>query len=566
MNQMTPEFQARSRAAFAGSIGLSLLDVRDKVAALPASTRRRDTLSALDAVQKLFRRDLASVQADWIVLRALFTGRNAAQLGVSPKRFANIRTEVVKAVRTLGAGRPTLTKRLPLAPAWQALLGQIPIPRYGHALNRLACFSSVMGIDPAEIGPETLLGFHEALVTEEVVKDPRRILKHTIAHWNRCGREMPGWPPIKLASPFSSSRYVLDLSNFPKIFQTDIAAWRRRLLEVDYLEGDGPEQVLRPITVNGQEKLIRRFASALIANDVLAIEHITSLAILAEPRTLKAGLKIFLQKAGGEPTEYVRKFGWLFLSIAKHHSKMPDEQIKGIRMLMNKLGKRDVGMTVRNRARLAQFDEPKNVGKMLTFPVKERERGLKVANPYRRAKYFERALSAAILIYASVRMQNLHTIQLDKNIRYHQGNCILTFDKTETKNSRPLELELPKNIAKLLHEFVKDHRPQLPGSRGQYLFPGKNGGPRSHNTMRQDFETSVLKHTGLVVNPHLMRHFTAMIAISADPANLEAVAQRLGHSTRQTCINFYLGNESKPSSRVINRILEEAMINPKGLG
>jgi integrase len=81
--------------------------------------------------------------------------------------------------------------------------------------------------------------------------------------------------------------------------------------------------------------------------------------------------------------------------------------------------------------------------------------------------------------------------------------------------------------------------------------------------MRHDFETAVLKHTGLVVNPHFMRHLTAMIAIDQDPANLPAVAQRLGHAGLQTAINFYLGSESKPSSRVINKILEEAILNPK---
>ena len=58
-------------------------------------------------------------------------------------------------------------------------------------------------------------------------------------------------------------------------------------------------------------------------------------------------------------------------------------------------------MTTRNRERLSQFDERQNVVKLLTFPSEKRERGLKVANPYRRAKYFERALAAAILIYAA---------------------------------------------------------------------------------------------------------------------------------------------------------------------
>jgi integrase len=566
MNKMTPEFQARSRAVFADTIGQSLLDVRNKVASLPASTQRRDALSALDSVPKLFGRDLATVQADWISLRALFNSRNAAQLGVSQKRFANIRSEIVKAVKAYGAGRPTLTKRLPLAPAWEGLLGLIDRPSYGHALNRLACFCSAMGIEPLAVGPETLLGLYEALVTEEVIKNPRRILQHTIGHWNMCGRQVPGWPAIRLTSPFPSTRYVLNLTQFPKSFETDVGAWRRRLLQVDFMEDDGPEKVLRPVTVNSQEKLIRRFASALIANSVLAVEGITVLADLAEPRILKAGLNIFLEKAGNKQTEYVRKFGWLFLSIAKYHAKLPDEQIKAIRALLNRLGAREVGMTARNRERLSQFDERKNVVKLLTFPMKERERGLKVANPYRKAKYFERALSAAILIYASVRMQNLHTIQIAKNIRYHHGACILTFDKSEMKNNRPLELELPAQVASLLQEFIKDHRPKLPGAEGPYLVPGRNGGPRSHNTMRQDFERAVLKYTGLIVNPHLMRHVTAMIAIDRDPANLTAVAQRLGHANLQTCIDFYIGNESKPSSRVINRILEEAITNPKGLG
>lgn len=566
MNQMNPEFQAKARTAFLDNAGITLRHVREKVAALPASTRRRDTLSALDAVQKLFGRDLAAVPANWLALRTLFGSRNAAQLGVSEKRHANIRSEVTKAVKTFGAGQAALTKRVVLAPEWTGLLAQTPLKRYGNALSRLASFCSVMGVLPEKVNSGTLLALNEALVAEEVIKDPRRILKHTIAHWNMCQARVPGWPGFKLASPFPSTRYMLELAEFPKSFQADIAAWRRRLLEADYLEGDGPAQVLRPITVNGQEKLIRRFASALIEAGTMAIEDIKSLATLADIKTLKAGLNIFIRKAGNKPTEYVRKFGWLFLSIAKHHAKLPEEQIKAIRAIMMRLGQREIGMTQRNRERLSQFDDPKNVAALLNFPIEERNRGLKVTNPYRKAKFFERALSAAILLYASVRMQNLHTIRTDRNIRWHQGHCILTFDKTETKNSRPLELELPLNIGYLLQEFIRDHRRQLPGAEGPYLFPGKNGGPRSHNTMRYDFEHAVLKHIGLVVNPHLMRHFTAMIAIVADPANLEAVAQRLGHSTRQTCINFYLGNESKPSSRVMNRILEEAIANPKGLG
>jgi integrase len=562
MNQMTPEFLKKARQVFTNNAGISLLDVRAAVAGLPASTKRRDALSALDSVQRLFGRDLRTVPANWLALRILFQSQNAAQLGVSEKRFANIRSEVIKAVKSFGAGQPALTKRIALAPEWTKLLASVPQKSYGHALNRLASFCSVMGISPQNVDAETLLAFYEALVAEEVIKDPRKVLKFTTSHWNMCRNRVPGWPDIRLSSPFPSSRYMLELSEFPVSFQADIAKWRRRLLEPDALSDDGPDIVLRPITVNCQEKLLRRFATALIERRFNKVEEITSLSTLLEVETLKEGLRFFLKRANNKPTDYIRKYAWLLLSVARHHAKLPIDQVEAIKKVLGRLGHREIGMTKRNRERLAQFDEEKNFLKLLKFPEEERKRGLKIKNPYRRAKAFERALSAAILIYASVRMQNLRTIQIGKNIRYHRDACILSFDKTETKNKRPLELELPEGVAHLLQEFIQHHRPILPGSDGPYLFPGKSGGPRSHNTMRHDFETAVFKHTGLRVNPHLMRHATAMLAINDDPANLPMVAQRLGHSNLQTARNFYLGNESRPSSRVMNKILEEAANRP----
>lgn len=214
MNQLTPEFLKKARQAFKSNAGVSLQDVRTAVAALPASTKRRDTLSALDGVRKLYGRDLQTVPADWRTLRSLFVSRNAAQLGVSEKRLANIRSEVTKAVRTFGVSSPAMTKRIALEPAWSQLLASAPNKRYGHALSRLACFCSLMGIPTSGVNSEALLAFHEALVAEEVIKDPRKILKFTISHWNMCRSRVKGWPDYKLASPFPSSQYALDLGDF----------------------------------------------------------------------------------------------------------------------------------------------------------------------------------------------------------------------------------------------------------------------------------------------------------------------------------------------------------------
>lgn len=49
-----------------------------------------------------------------------------------------------------------------------------------------------MGIAPEEVSAQILFGLFEALEAEEAVKNPKSIVKNTIANWNRSARTMPG--------------------------------------------------------------------------------------------------------------------------------------------------------------------------------------------------------------------------------------------------------------------------------------------------------------------------------------------------------------------------------------
>ena len=204
MNQFSPEFLEKSRTVFTDNPGITLQDVRDRVAEEPLGTARRDTLSALDATSKLFKRALTGVPATSVSLRGLFARRNAASLGVSKKRYANIKSAVMAAVRKYAVLTPSLTGRIPLTESWTALLGRVEAPDYASGLRRLACFCSAMGVEPASVSPSVLLGFYDALVTEGTLKDPKVILSLTITYWNMQGRRVSGWPPQQLSSPFPS--------------------------------------------------------------------------------------------------------------------------------------------------------------------------------------------------------------------------------------------------------------------------------------------------------------------------------------------------------------------------
>jgi len=79
--------------------------------------------------------------------------------------------------------------------------------------------------------------------------------------------------------------------------------------------------------------------------------------------------------------------------------------------------------------------------------------------------------------------------------------------------------------------------------------------------MAQDFKRAVFRTTGLIVNPHLMRHLTGKLAVDNDPALIVAVSQRLGHTTIETTQDAYLPNGSLPASRTMNKLLEEKLLN-----
>jgi hypothetical protein len=92
-------------------------------------------------------------------------------------------------------------------------------------------------------------GLHAALEAEELSKNPRNLLKHTIAVWNMCHRRVPNWPDRHLSSPFKTEPYMLPLEAFPQSFQEDVAAFEARMSNPDPRDKDSPVRAIRPITL-----------------------------------------------------------------------------------------------------------------------------------------------------------------------------------------------------------------------------------------------------------------------------------------------------------------------------
>lgn len=537
----------------------SLQRIRDLVAAEPSSLRRRDELSAFKSLQSRFNINLAATRASWPIVRQIFTSRHPAAVGLSLKRFANVRSSIIRTIKRYGSAPQSLVARFGRTEDWTDLIEKVSDRNRRSALNRLACHCSMAGVPPDRITPEVLIGFYEALSNEEPIKNPRGIFRNAIGYWNEAARKISDWPQYPLSSPFKPVPTILPEEMFPQTFRDDVKRWRDRRLQVDLFDEKGPSRPSRPVTVDHQQRMIYRFASILVQNRLVEMDQLNSLATLLNLETLKSGLRVFLGKSDGKPTGYIGQYASLLLGIARHHVRLPEDQCAGVAALAGKVRpKKRMGLTQRNRDRLAPFktDERDAFKEFMKIPERERARGMKMENAYRRAKCFERALVIEILIFASLRMKNLSTIHLDRNVREFDGKVILFFAGDEMKNGQPFESELPVDVSIRFREFVARYRPLLKGSDDRFLFPGASGGAKHHSTLRSEFEKTVVRFTGLAVNPHLMRHLTTLVALHKDPALLPILAQRLGHSGLQTIRDFYVENESLQASRIMNELLE----------
>ena len=565
MTYMDPNFLDHSRAVFAENAPPTLSDVPARVDAELAGTRRRDLLSALNALARLMDVELAQIRATPESVRTLLARCNAVELGLTERRWRNIRSGVVSTVRMFGSVPSAITQHVPINAVWADLLGRAIVKHHRHGLARLARFCSAMAISPEAVDRATLLGFYEALVAEDLVWNPRTKLKHTIAVWNICHRQAPDWPDIRLASPFERDVITLPLEHFPDSFRVDLKAWCARLLSPDPMDPSAPPRPLKAITVNAKTALVLRFASALVHSKALPIEEITDLrALVTDVERFKAGLRYFLDRFEGQSNAYIANIADTLRAIAKHYVEVPEEVYDEIESICRRLRPpRNDGLKAKNRERLRQFDDPNNVARLLAFPREEAERGRKLTNPYRAAKCYERAVAVSLLIAACLRIQNLRTIRLDTDLSRSGGRCFLSIPGERVKNGMNLDFELPADTVALIDEYLRTHRPHLRGAEGPYLFPGRDGGPRPYTTISLDIKTSLRKRAGLTMNPHLFRHATAKIVIERDPGLAFVLSRHLGHKTINMTMQAYLGTEGRAAARSIDRVIKAAMADPR---
>ena len=83
----------------------------------------------------------------------------------------------------------------------------------------------------------------------------------------------------------------------------------------------------------------------------------------------------------------------------------------------------------------------------------------------------------------------------------------------------------------------------LDAGNSAWLFPGRGGAAKGVAAFRGSISGCLMRHCGLAMNPHLLRHAASKLYLAARPGDLETVRQLNSHRSIETTRAFYAGSD-----------------------
>ena len=210
------------------------------------------------------------------------------------------------------------------------------------------------------------------------------------------------------------------------------------------------------------------------------IESLTSLAALLHPDVVEPVIDAYWKKNGDEPKIFTIDLGWKLLRIARETGCLDQaalDRLDEIRAALEHY--RRSGLTPKNLQLVRQVLTEGVWSEVVSLPnvLMQQARSAKDHAPIKAAVTAQLAVAIAILTFAPVRLSNLVSIELGKNLIKPGGLNTpywLVFPHYDVKNRVDLNFQFDQPLTDLIDEYVHEFRPALlRGSNASWLFPGE---------------------------------------------------------------------------------------------
>jgi integrase len=523
-----------------------------------SAQQRADLRSALRSFAGLVGQDLLAMPALPATYRPQLRRLTPAVAGLSVKRLANIKAGVLRAMERYGA----LPRRNALGPgarAWGPLWDRLNAFQRAE-LSRFIAWCSATGIVPLAVDNTVMERFRQALIGESFVKHPAERVAATCRLWEQVRAAWPDLAVPAVSIPRLRKTYVLPAAAFPGSFITELDRFCERLAGADLFAEDGPPRPLKPVSVKRRRFQVMQLASGCVHNGVAA-DRIYLLSDLVAPPTLRASLSFFLERAGGKTTTQISQLGHVARMIARHWARCDEETLRQIVHLTAKVSARQRGLTEKNRARLRQFDDRRNLDRLLFYSADVMDELRRTDDGgVRTALQAEIAVAVALLLAAPIRLENLVAMRLDVQVLRTRaasgGVWHLVLAAHETKNREPHEYQLGPETVAVLEEYLGRYHKRLARPGNDHIFPSGRG-HKAPNSLGTAMSKQIFRRTGLEMNAHLFRHLAAKLILEATPGAYGIVQDVLGHRDAATTRSHYAGSETTAAARHFDAVIRQ---------
>ena len=551
MAQITPSRNLSEPPADA-AIPRALSGVIDRVMQHPSLTPKKkgEIVSAIRRFSRAFDKDPAQIPAQPQVIGRQRRMIVPAEIGMTPASWSNTVSLVRKGLEVTGCYVRPEKYYPPMSATWAEPAGNIANKKLMYALNRFFHFADEQGWHPRDITDAHIDRYRDYLETKTITPDPAELCRLTCQNWNRACRETPDWPgkPVTVpARPRVRASFWVKWSDVPETLHAQLQKFLASRAEFDVLK-EGAAKPCSPRTIKDDEENLRAFISALDQRGRKA-STLPDLPALLEPNTLRDGLRFFLDRKEGKTSAYTFSIANTLVALARHlRAQTPpfidEARLEDVEALRKKLAYKQKGVTTKNKALLRLFTDPRNVAKLLFLPSRLLEgvslKGRPTVYDALRVRW---ALAIEILLVFPIREKNLVTLHLKNNIvrtgTHKNAKVLIVIPADDVKNGFELEVDLPQETIDLLDLYLERYRPLLVRDGGDWLFPGETGGHMHPRGFGEQLKRVIHRETGLPVNVHFFRHFSAKLWLDHNPGQFEVMQYALGHKSTKTLLKFY---------------------------
>ncbi|WP_187639997.1 hypothetical protein [Bosea sp. F3-2] len=167
----------------------------------------------------------------------------------------------------------------------------------------------------------------------------------------------------------------------------------------------------------------------------------------------------------------------------------------------------------RTKERLEAFEDERLLRQLLTLPIHLLQEAKSAKQPRKRAMLAQSAIACELLIYAPLRVENLASLHIDRNLERDRERWLIRLPGSMVKNGEDQRFEIPAEAVGRLKAAMR-----LYTQSDGWLFPGRSGDAKRSGSLSGQIKHIVEQRLGVPFHAHLYRSIAVYLQVRANNA------------------------------------------------